>query len=199
MLTLRNSMYCFKCGKKIDSDSKFCEYCGANVQDESKSAKVEISVENQDKPKNKQSILNWFLWWQVDDNYIQRQVKEYTTSKITASAKGVSSLLLLFSATVTVLFIVFANWNSSAFVDAALFIILSFFIFKGYRWAIIAAMLLWTYEKIYLYFEQINSATATGSSSPNIITTLIWWTIYMHALYTALKVENLRKKMLKKD
>jgi len=146
--------------------------------------------------KKSQSIFGWLLWWQLDKDELQRQVKEYETLKIYQSARGISLLFLLFSAVATTGFILFLNLDSSNFLDIFLFLILGFFIYKGHRWAMIGAMLLWTFEKLYMFIEQ--SSTIIGNPSfTRIFLPLLWWATYMHAFYFAFKVEGLRAKAKK--
>jgi hypothetical protein len=185
-------MYCFKCGKKIEVDSKFCEYCGANVKEESKSVKDKDSQIDQKKPKNKQSFFNWLLWWQIDMVDIKRQVDQYDKAKFTESAKGMSLLLGILSTCITLILIFFDNWSSGSIIDALILLFLCFMIFKGKKWASVVAMLYWTFEKFYGYYLSYQNAQSSGTSIPGILGTLIWWAIFMHVFYNAYKVESLR-------
>lgn len=153
---------------------------------------MEKSV-NPTKKKNNNS-LNWLLWWQIDKDELNQQVEEYETLKFTQSARGISLLLLLLSAAATLALVLFLNWNSLAILDVFIFLILGLFIYKGHRWAMVGAMILWTYEKIFIWIEQYQSALAIGAIIPNPIIPLIWWTIYMHAFYLAFQVERKRIK-----
>ncbi len=148
-------------------------------------------VENKKKSQSIFTDFSWLLWWQLDKDELQKQVEEYETLKITQSARGISLLFLLFSVVVTTGFVLFLNWDSSAFLDAFLFLILGFFIYKGHRWAMIGAMLLWTFEK----FSMFGEFYLTTVSS--ILFSLLWWAIYMHAFYLAFKIEGLRAKAKK--
>jgi len=146
------------------------------------------------KVNKKSNFFDWMLWWRIDKNELEKQVREYETLKITQSARGISLLMLLLSFTITLGFVLFLNWDSSGIFDAFLFLVLGFFIYKGHRWAIIGAMLLWSYEKLYMLYIQYQNASVAGSSSPSPFPSLIWWAIYMHAFYLAFQVERLRAK-----
>ena len=49
-------MYCFKCGKKIDEDSKFCEYCGTKVKQSGVIDNIKDSIPDDVKQKAKKSV-----------------------------------------------------------------------------------------------------------------------------------------------
>lgn len=150
-----------------------------------------------EKKKKGGNLWSWLLWWNLDKNEIQAQADTYNSLKITQSARGISFLLLIFSAVVTVIFILFLNWDSSALFDAIAFLVLGYFIYKGHKWAMLGAMALWTYDKLFILFQQYETASATGGSTPNPIITLIWWATYMHAFWLAFQVERLRSKTKK--
>lgn len=130
--------------------------------------------------------FGWLLWWQVDKNELREQLEGYKTLKITKSAKGISLLFLLLSAVATTAFILFFNWDSWAYFDVFLFLLLGFFIYRGHKWAMVAAMIFWTFEKLFLLFDN------TLSFNPAL--SLIWWAVYMHAFYLAFQVERLRSR-----
>lgn len=168
-----------------------CNYCGIKLTDIGKGNKAEKKKES----KNIFTDFSWLLWWRIDKDEIQRQVKEYKSLKITQSAKGISSLFLLLSSVVTALLVLFFDWDIYSLIDVFLFLILGFFIYRGHRWAMIIAMFLWTYERIYIlidYETAIEGASLTGFS---VFGSLFFWTIYMHAFYMALRVEIERRKL----
>jgi len=167
-----------------------CNYCGIKLTDIGKGDKVEEKKERQNIFTN----FSWLVWWRLDKNEIQRQVKEYKTLKITQSAKGISLLFLLFSVALTTALILFFDWENGAFLDASLFLILGLFIYRGHRWAMIGAMLFWTSERVYLV---IDPSTITGSSQTgfSLYIAFLFWTIYMHAFYMAFRVEGERRKL----
>lgn len=150
-------------------------------------------MDNNIKPVKKESHWwDWILWWKIDDSELQRQVNEYDTLKIQESARGLSFLLTIFSLFVTIIMIVFLNYATAAWVDGLIMLILGFFIYRGHRWAMITAMIMWTVEKIYTL-----SSASQQSSSWNAYSNLFWWALYMHAFYLAFRVEQLRKMLNK--
>ncbi len=150
---------------------------------------MESSESKNEKPKN--NWLSWFLWWQVDNDELQRQVNHYETLKMYQSARGISTILLLLSAGLTSIFILFLNMSPSGFFDVFLFLLLAYFVFKGHRWAMIAAMILWTTEKLFIFLAQYQMPSSSLPHTGPIVS-LLWWAVYMHAFYLAYRVEKLR-------
>lgn len=173
---------------EVEERQAHCNYCGIKLFGIGKKKPVEKK-----KDKSIFTDFSWLFWWRLDKDELQKQVEEYETLKISQSARGISLLFLLFSAVVTTGFILFLDWDSSAFLDVFLFLILGFFIYKGHRWAMIGAMLLWTYEKFsILIFEDFSSPTVKPFY--HIFLSLLWWAVYMHFFYLAFRVESLRAK-----
>jgi hypothetical protein len=142
-------------------------------------------VDNIQKPK---ANYGWITFWEFNKEEIDNQVNNYTTLKIYKSFKGISFLLLILSSIVSAIFAVtgFAGADYATFIDVAIMLIIGFFVFKGFRWAIVGAIILWTLEKVIIIFD-------SGFSASPIIQVL-WWAIYLHYFIGALKVENQRKK-----
>ena len=134
-----------------------CNYCGIKLTDIGKGNKAEKKKES----KNIFADFSWLLWWRIDKDELQKQIKEYKTLKITQSAKGIGLLFLLFSSAITVVLVLFLDWEIYSLLDIFLFLILGFFIYKGHRWAMIGTMLLWTFERIYVF---IDDSITTGAS-----------------------------------
>lgn len=148
-----------------------------------------VPEKNNNVKKKSNNIFSWLLWWQVDDFEIKRQVEKYNELKITESARGVSFLCLLFSIIVSIIFAL--TTTSGLWLDIILMIVIAIFVYKGSKIALIGAMIYWTIAKL----VQLSGQGSTGSSTP--IIAIIWWATYMHAFYTAFKVESLRKSVAK--
>jgi hypothetical protein len=133
--------------------------------------------------------FGWLLWWQVDDAIISRQVGQYRTLKIHQSSRGQAFLLLLLAAVLTVLMIEFVSHNRIDYVDVFLFLLVGGFIWRGARWAMIAAMILWTLEKVL----QLAGTLSAGKGSM-VVGMIVWWAVYMRTFYVAWRVENARRK-----
>lgn len=145
-----------------------------------------VSTNEESSGVKKKPSRHWLIWWDIDKDELKNQVDSYKKLSIWQSAKGQSALLLILSAIITTIFIIigYQGLNSWGYFDVILFIILAFFIYKGHRWAIICAMILWTIEKIYMIFT-------TGGTG--VFINIIWWAVYMSAFWLAFKVELERK------
>lgn len=187
-------MYCNNCSKHNPEDSKFCKSCGQKlekVSEQEVDTKQDVTKEEHtpstDKKKNNYS--HWLLWWITDKDEITRQVHGYNTLDIWHASRKIAALALLFSSALTVILVLFANWDSSSLIDVLLMLVIAFFIYKGHRWAMIVAMVYWTYAKFYGLFTSYSSG-----STPSPIVAILWWAIFMHAFFEAYKVEQVRMK-----
>lgn len=174
-------MFCQNCGVQSDNSQKFCGGCGVELNNQ-KPTKTEVK-EYKEKSNTKKKSSHYLLWWQIDESELQEQVSKYEKLTITKSARGAGVLCLLFSATLTTLMILFLNWDPGAYFDVALFLFLAIFMYKGHKWSMIAAMLLWTAEKGYMLLD-------SSQSHVNPIVSIIWWAIFMHYFWLAYKVEK---------
>lgn len=130
---------------------------------------------------------HWLLWWKIEPEELAKQVDEYKFLEITQSARGISLLCLAFAALVTGLMAYFrlAGLDEWAFADVGLALSLGVFIYRGHKWAMIGAMIYWTFQKL------VNISSAIQSPHPNSgVVAVFWWAIYMHAFYLAFKTER---------
>lgn len=129
------------------------------------------------------------VWsWGVDKTELEKQVENYQTLKITESYRGIAVLVisaLLGLSLLLSLFGVYAD-PSTMFYGLIIYVPILFFVYKGHRWAIIALMILWTFEKGYQIYE-------TGVDSG--VMPIIGWLIVILYFWKALKVENERRKL----
>lgn len=139
--------------------------------------------------KQKES-LNWFLWWRVSPGELQKQVDGYQTLGMFKAARKVSAALLLLSALLTTLLVIFAGFDTFAYFDVAISLILAVLVYRGQTWALMITMIFWTFEKIYGLLFIIPAEGGQG------VTQLIWWAVYMHAFWLAYQVEKARRKQL---
>jgi hypothetical protein len=137
-------------------------------------------------PKSTKGALGFIVWWKTDPGEVERQVAGYDTLSIWKSARGISMLLCVLSAMVTLVLGRFFELSSSTMVfEFVMWSILGLFMYHGQRWAFIAGMVLWTLEKASLLF-----LGATAGRAP--IAQLIWWALYMNAFFLAYTVERRR-------
>jgi hypothetical protein len=129
----------------------------------------------------------WLLWWEIDQLELEKQVTQYDILSPVRSIRGQSVGCLIFSILITGSFVYFGVFDQSAYFDMSVMAVLAVFIYLGHRWALIAAMLLWTIEKLI----GLTNGVTQGS---NLLMQVIWWCMYMHAFYFAFRVEQERKK-----
>jgi hypothetical protein len=145
------------------------------------------SVSAANPPKRKASALSYLVWWKPNQEEIQKQVTGYDTLRVWQSARGISLLLCLFSVAVTILLGSFLHLSSGTIIgEALLWSTMGLFMYRGHRWAFIAAMVLWTFEKGSLAIQQ-------GAAGQTPVVQLIWWFIYMSPFYLGYSVERRRR------
>ncbi|GEM_PF-1578677 len=154
---------------------------------------MDNKIKIDEKKKGVYTGWSWLLWWKISSDELEGQVENYNTLKITKSARGVGFLCCLFSVGLTLIFIPLFHLGTSSFFDAALFLIFGFFMYKGQRWAIISMMILWTFEKAYSLYDPL---IKSNNNATSYFMPILWWCLYMHAFYLALKVENIRRKAI---
>lgn len=140
----------------------------------------------QEKPKKKSS---WS--WKTDEADLKNQVENYKTLKITQSYRGISVLIIfaLLGLSLILSFVGLYADLSTMFLGLIIYVPIIFFVYKGHRWAIIALITLWTFEKGYQLYEIGQSGTGSA------IWPIIWWLIVVPYFWKALKVENERRKL----
>ncbi len=127
--------------------------------------------------------------WKISDAEMKNQVENYKNLKITESYRGISTLLIIGSIVLTLILAVFhVVVFSDAIFGLIIYLPIAFFVWKGHRWAMIAIMILWTFEKGYQIYS--------GVSTP--IVPIIWWALFMGYFVNSFKVELARRKIEKK-
>jgi hypothetical protein len=129
----------------------------------------------------------WFLWWKIAPAELQTQAAGYSALKPHQSARGQSAFALLFSAVVTAGVVAFRNGHAAGYAEAALFVTLAIFIWRGQRWACLAAMAFWSLEKAFALIAGLQG------QGPNAFVTIVWWILYMKFFYLAFRVEQARR------
>lgn len=124
-------------------------------------------------PNKPNRFVSAFAWWIIDQVEYNDQVFNYHTLGLGKSARKLSSMLLLGSAALTLLFSI-AN-PYSVLPDVIVSALLAVFIYQGHRWAAVSGMIFWTFEKGYLIFVQ----------SGHPVSQLLWWSILMKPFYLA--------------
>lgn len=139
---------------------------------------------------------HWLLWWRIEPEELHRQVREYDSLSKFKTARGLSALLLILSGIVSIIFFYVSTeprpdsltdtvvLSGLAVLSGGVFFVLAASIYRGCRWAMICAMIYWTFEKTYQIYSR--PKYAFGS--------IIWWTAYMQLFYMAYLVEKQRRK-----
>lgn len=133
---------------------------------------------------------NWLLWWRTDPAELDAQILRYPSPNPFKTARGVSALLLLASVLLTVVMTAFRLMPLLALGDAAVMAALAALIYFGHRWAMIAAMLFWTLEKVLALAAPLMGEKTFGTP----IFQVFWWCLYMSAFFLAFRVEQERRK-----
>ena len=145
--------------------------------------------------QNKGDFLGLLVWWKIDKDELQKQVDQYETLSFSKSARGQSVICVLISALLTSALAVFSIVTKEAFLDVGIFLILSLFIFRGHRWALVLTMIIWTFGKLVLLFD----TSMFKKVSLNPLLQIVWWALFMHYFYLAFKVERVRSRIRKEQ
>jgi hypothetical protein len=119
-------------------------------------------------------------FWQITPEELKKQVSEYDTLPFSKSYRKVSAGLLVFSMFLGLLLAVFGMVDlKDVLVSFVLYLLVAYFVYKGSKNALKAAMVLWTVEK---GFQIITTPKAA-------ISAIIWWGLFLTYFYKAYKVE----------
>jgi class 3 adenylate cyclase len=139
-------------------------------------------------------VINWLLWWQIDDADLAYQVAHYDTLGFFRSARGLALLFIL----IGIAELERARWGlrhvsfidpSVAHIGVALWVVVGVFIYLGNRWAALAAMALWTVEKLLTILPAFQGGALYRGT---LVGEVIWWCGFMHVFYLAFRVEAAR-------
>ena len=134
-----------------------------------------------------------FFKWKMDEKELQNQIENYNTLGFSSSARKTAAAFMIFSAVITLIFTMIGWFSSEIWIDIVLVLILSLFVYKGQKWAIIVMMIYWTISK---GSQLINGFSAGDFSGGNIIIPIIWWGIFMKLFWQAYQVERARHIIL---
>jgi hypothetical protein len=135
--------------------------------------------------KRAKSFLSFLAWWKTDPQEIEKQVAQYHTLRVWQSARGISLLLCMFTVAATALLRGPMNLSGEAIiVEAVIWTVVGFLMYRGQKWAFVAGMVLWTISKATLVFN--------GAAPGTPFVQVIWWAIYMNAFMLGFRVEKSR-------
>ena len=134
--------------------------------------------------KNKEKY-SMFYALSLSKKELARQVRDYDKLKFYQSARGVPVLMLIATFVISLLLLTQLTpgiFNPLQIIfGMIIYAPFLFFTSRGHRWAIIVLIILYTYDKWYVF------ALVSGISA------LSTWLLICAYLYRALKVENERK------
>lgn len=137
----------------------------------------------------KESSFSWLMWWKSDPADITKELDRYHTGGLFHTVRGWCVLAVLLSLTITALLGPVIGLTLDALViDAALWLILAAFMWRGHRWPFIVGMVIWTLDKAWLIVIGFGAGRAP-------ITQILWWVAYMHLFMTAFRVEQARREV----
>ena len=128
------------------------------------------------------------LSWKTSDEELKYQVENYDKLKITESYRGIAAIIIFALICLSILLYAFGVTSSDngTTIELLIYLVAAFLIYKkGYRWAIVGVMILWTADKAVQIYNSMGSGW---------LGIAIWWFILMPYLYKALKIENARRK-----
>lgn len=176
-------MYCSKCGKETSNNAAYCGACGAKREVVLEQSPVIKEVAEESGGK-KRSLWRWVLWWEVDSGELRRQVENYASLKLTSSYRGVAALWLVFSMVIT-LILGLGMYDYDVLLDVVVLAVVAFFVYFGHRWAMVCAMIYWTFSKVVGIIEDPST----------LVMQVLWWVAYMGSLFKAYKVEQERQRL----
>lgn len=146
-----------------------------------------------EKENKKQTKFFDLFKWTITKEELKNQVENYNTLGFFRSARKVATALMLFSAIVTLIFVLFGRIHILGWGDVVSILILAFFVYKGgYKWPIIIVMLYWTLSRGLQIYTSIISFDFL-----NIIIPFVFWEFFMGIFWSAYQVERERNKSLK--
>jgi hypothetical protein len=141
-------------------------------------------------------FLDLFIW-KMDEQTLQEQVDGYDTLGLRDSYRKASAGWILLSVAISV---ALGTWLLKGFsqadilTSALIYLPLSFFVFKGHRWALIAAMVFWTIDKGFMCRQGLEKTASGQASSTAFVVHIFWWLLYMSFFTRAYGVERARRQ-----
>ncbi len=145
----------------------------------------------------KHGIRGLFIW-KMDEETLQEQLDDYDTLGFRHSYRKISAGWLWLSIVLSILGVMLVP-EEVDFGDVdrtiSIFLPLSFFVYRGHRWALITAMMLWTLFKGFGCYGDLATSISDPASSIRLPMHLIWWLLWMSCFTRAFAVERARRKL----
>jgi hypothetical protein len=133
------------------------------------------------KPSSRSGVLSWKL----TEAQLAEQAEQYETLNWVKSWRKASVLLLGVVIAVSIAGMgLFGLTAEDVLYSAVIYGVLAFFIYRGHRWATLAAMGLWTLEK--------GLQLVTEGAGAGIISIVLFWYVFVQVFYKAYQVERYR-------
>ncbi|MCC6348862.1 MAG: hypothetical protein IT347_04615 [Candidatus Eisenbacteria bacterium] len=133
--------------------------------------------------------------WRMSPAELAEQVSGYSSLGIGKSYRKLSAMLWLLTVAITALigpWLMKMDWIA-VISNTVIYSGLAIPCFRGHRWAFVLSMALWTIEKGYFLLESVASP-GTSAVGGRLVTSVIWWAIYMGVFWKALTVERVRRR-----
>ena len=147
---------------------------------------------DKDKEKKDNFKLSAFSW-KLSDEQLKYEVENYDDLSFWKTTRGAAVALLLLSALITIVSVGLGWFPALVLFDVLLILILSFFIYRGSRAAIVLAMIYWTFTQAIKVFdlfllEEVELAT-------DLLLILFWWILIIKPLWNSYKIEKERRRV----
>ena len=147
---------------------------------------------DKDKEKKDNFKLSAFSW-KLSGEQLKYEVENYDDLSFWKTTRGAAVALLLLSALITIVSVGLGWFPALVLFDVLLILILSFFIYRGSRAAIVLAMIYWTFTQAIKVFdlfllEEVELAT-------DLLLILFWWILIIKPLWNSYKIEKERRRV----
>jgi hypothetical protein len=150
-------------------------------------------MNNNKEQKQSENLFIGLFKWKMDEEELKNQVENYNTLGFFKSARKVATALMIFAAIISLIYAMIGWFPSEVWIDIVLILVLAFFVYKGKKWAMIVAMIYWTFDK---GLQLISGFSTEDFSGGNIIMPILSWAIFMGAFWQAYQVERARHIIL---
>lgn len=150
----------------------------------------------EEKNKKQSNFFTDLFKWSMDEKQLKYQIENYDTLGFFKSARKVAAAVMIFFAILNLIFMAVGWVPFGVWIDTILILILALFLYNGNKWAMITAMIYWTFSKG-LQFVSAFYAYIEDPDIKNIIMPFIFWAIVMAAFWQAYQVERERTKLNK--
>src|SRR5213592_3091779 len=117
--------------------------------------------ENDQKQGN--NIFSQLAWWSIDKAELEEQVNKYKLLGMTKSVRKISFLMILGLVLLNLIFVEKHIVVTEAYYLTAAYFSLALLIYKGFKFAMVITMVLWTLDKGFSLYQTAKIATENNS------------------------------------